>query len=100
MTVGLTGELHRCKIIHHSLASAAATVCHMAKQPLTPEGGASEKLFTRLPRGEIARIDQAANQAARHDPQRVRPSCPLAGRLRRGPGGDCLSELKPSSSRH
>jgi uncharacterized protein (DUF1778 family) len=29
---------------------------------LTPEGGESEKLFTRLPRGEMARIDQAAKK--------------------------------------
>ena len=34
----------------------------MAQQPLTPEGGESEKLFTRLPRGEMARIDEAAKK--------------------------------------
>ena len=34
----------------------------MAQQPLTPEGGESERLYARVPRGEIARIEQAARK--------------------------------------
>jgi uncharacterized protein (DUF1778 family) len=34
----------------------------MAQQPLTPEGGESERLYARVPRGEIARIEQAAKR--------------------------------------
>ncbi len=34
----------------------------MGQQPLTPEGGESERLYARVPRGDIARIDQAAKR--------------------------------------
>jgi hypothetical protein len=34
----------------------------MAKQPLHPDGGTSPKIYARIPRNEIARIDQAAKR--------------------------------------
>ena len=34
----------------------------MAQQPLTPQGGKAEKVYAKVPRGEVARIDQAAKR--------------------------------------
>jgi Ribbon-helix-helix protein, copG family len=31
-------------------------------QPLTPQGGEAEKVYAKVPRGDIARIDQAAQR--------------------------------------
>jgi hypothetical protein len=34
----------------------------MARHPLTPQGGEAEKVYAKVPRGEVARIDQAARR--------------------------------------